>query len=953
MIESVSRRAFGGSSGTYNVRATELARDRRVKTLSVTVVFLDDSKQLFQLEKRAKGQALLELVFQHLELIEKHYFGLQFSDNGTAPSASNADLMRWLDPTKPVKKQLRGQGYFYLRVKFYVTDPSKLQEEYTRYHFYLQIRKDILNGKLLVPPSTACLLASYTVQSELGDYHPDEHGPKYLSGLALIPNQTEEMERKIAELHKLHKGQTPADAEFNYLDHAKRLDMYGVDLHRARDSANKELQLGVTSTGLVVFQNGVKINSFSWGKIVKISFKRKQFFIQLRREQSESYDTLLGFNVITYRSCKVLWKSCVEHHTFFRLHSPAVRRRTPVLPLGGSKFTYSGRTELQAVEESRLRPRPTSATERTFIRCSSRKVVVGGGVAVDDKSKVAVTSTTRSSRAYDNKVTSLSREPRRAWGETSPDNINDDSEGGFLDRSEEHRAFTPVLPPRAISYADEEPELVERPTTATGIYDVSLYDQPPPAADENLVCIRMTPDEEGRFGFNVKGGSDLGMPILVSRVAPNTPADRCYPKLNEGDQVLLINGIDIGDMPHEQVVNLIRASRDSRVGELILTVRPSSVYEASLAGGDVVCGLGTAPVEEEPLYQYVTDPSSGGRETLEQSMSLLREGLVSGNLMVQFERLYRKKQGLSVSIASLAHNTSTNRYTDILPYDLTRVILECGANGDYINANYVNMEIPGSGIINRYIATQGPLANTVGDFWTMIWEAGSTLIVMVTGLVERGRVKCHKYWPNIGETMETHGPCALRIKSVRCHYNNPAGYICNTLTVTHLQTGTEREVNQLQYVGWPDHGVPDNAAVFLQFIAEVRRSRRAMLEPTIVHCSAGIGRTGVLILMETALCLIEANQPVYPIQIATHMRDQRAMMVQTSSQFRFVCSSILHAYTEGLAKPLPEFSFQSHIKELLRKLQFSSRKFKLPVFSEDCYYNVNRTVYVWRMSFKV
>lgn len=79
------------------------------------------------------------------------------------------------------------------------------------------------------------------------------------------------------------------------------------------------------------------------------------------------------------------------------------------------------------------------------------------------------------------------------------------------------------------------------------------------------------------------------------------------------------------------------------------------------------------------------------------------------------------------------------------------------------------------------------MANTVGDFWTMIWEAGSTLIVMVTGLVERGRVKCHKYWPNIGETMETHGPCALRIKSVRCHYNNPAGYICNTLTVTHLQ----------------------------------------------------------------------------------------------------------------------------------------------------------------------
>lgn len=204
MIDSVSRRAFSGSSGTYNVRASELARDRRLKTLSVTVVFLDDTQHIFQVEKRAKGHLLLEQVFQHLELIEKDYFGLQFSDNGAVPSAANADQMRWLDPAKPVKKQLRN-GQLYFRVKFYVSDPSKLQEEYTRYHFYLQIRHDIVQGRLQLPPSTACLLASYTVQSELGDYHPEEHAPGYLQSLQLIPGLTDEMEKKIAELHKLHK----------------------------------------------------------------------------------------------------------------------------------------------------------------------------------------------------------------------------------------------------------------------------------------------------------------------------------------------------------------------------------------------------------------------------------------------------------------------------------------------------------------------------------------------------------------------------------------------------------------------------------------------------------------------------------------------------------------------------------------------------------------------------
>lgn len=364
MIESVSRRALSGSSGSYHVRGAELARNRRLKSLSATVIFLDDTQHTFQLDKRAKGQILLDLVFQHLELVEKDYFGLQYAENGVAICTYSPDVMRWLDPSKPVKKQIRSKGgQFYFRVKFYVSDPSKLQEEYTRYQFYLQIRRDILQGKLQLSPSTACLIASYTVQSELGDYHPEEHGPGYLSRLQLIPGQTEEMEKKIAELHKLHKGQLPADAEFNFLDHAKRLDMYGVELHKARDSTNKEIQLGVTSIGLVVFQNGIKINVFSWSKIVKISFKRKQFFIQLRREQSENYDTLLGFNMQTYRSSKNLWKACVEHHTFFRLHSPKTRPRRFPLTLS-SRFTYSGRTEFQTVEDGKHRAR----VERTFIR---------------------------------------------------------------------------------------------------------------------------------------------------------------------------------------------------------------------------------------------------------------------------------------------------------------------------------------------------------------------------------------------------------------------------------------------------------------------------------------------------------------------------------------------------------------------------------------------------------
>ncbi|XP_058809813.1 tyrosine-protein phosphatase non-receptor type 4 isoform X2 [Phymastichus coffea] len=910
MIESVSRRALSGSSGSYHVRGAELARDRRLKTLAATVVFLDDTQHTFQLEKRSKGQALLDLVFQHLELVEKDYFGLQYAENTSGlTSCSSPDVMRWLDPSKLVKKQIRSKGgQFFFRVKFYVSDPSKLQEEYTRYQFYLQIRKDILQGKLQLPPSTACLIASYTVQSELGDYNSEEHAAGYLSRLQLIPGQTEEMEKKISELHKLHKGQLPSDAEFNFLDHAKRLDMYGVELHKARDSVNKEIQLGVTSTGLVVFENNIRINVFSWSKIIKISFKRKQFFIQLRREQSENYDTLLGFNMQTYRSSKNLWKSCVEHHTFFRLHSPKLRPRRFPLALS-SRFTYSGRTEFQSVEDGKHRAR----VERTFIRSPSKKLIHGilplpisdekkllHAILPGSEDKGKILPPSRSNRSYDNKVQSLgSREPRQAWGEGN----QSDDEGGFLAHREEgthsHNsgsAFSPRLGSRAISYADEDSTL-ER-----NIYDVPDYNEQtgsttPQASDDGLVSIRITPDDQGRFGFNVKGGLDLDMPILVSRVAPNTPADRCYPKLNEGDQVVYINGIDVNGMLHEHVVNLIRQSRDTGAGELTLTVRPNALYNA-LTGTD-------EPLEEEPPYRYVPDVphTAVGSDALAQSMLLLADGLASGALIAQYEQLYRKNPELSSLESKKPENQNKNRYRDISPYDVTRVILMGCTNGDYINANYVNMEIPGSGIINRYIATQGPLSSTVADFWEMVLEAGSTLVVMLTTLIERGRTKCHQYWPGLEETL------TLRNLTLQCTSETIKDtFVFREFVLTDTITGEERDISHMQYCAWPDHGVPSDWRQFTTFTEKVRAARTGSVEPAVVHCSAGIGRTGVLVLMETALCLIEANQPVYPLDIVRSMRDQRAMMIQNASQYRFVCEAVHKAYTEGIVKPLPEFS---------------------------------------------
>ncbi|RUS91860.1 hypothetical protein EGW08_000431, partial [Elysia chlorotica] len=418
------------------------------------------------------------------------------------------------------------------------------------------------------------------------------------------------------------------------------------------------------------------------------------------------------------------------------------------------------------------------------------------------------------------------------------------------------------------------------------LHDLPCYNEYLPNGNafsdgHGLVTIRMKPDEKGRFGFNVKGGADQGMPIIVSRVAPNTPADLAIPRLNEGDQVLLINGRDVSQHTHEQVVMFIKASRETHSGELALVVRPN-VYVSE-------------DQTEEPDFTYIPDThqiaSSSSTNTLQSSLMLLQESLESGAAIAQFEQLYRKKPGLTLNAARLDANINKNRYRDISPYDQTRVVLKNASTGDYINANYVNMEIPGSGIVNRYIAAQGPLPNTCTDFWQMVWEQQSSLVVMLTTEVERGRVKCHQYWPLLYET-EDFGELQVTCEKEEDTHS----FAFREFNLTHAGTGEERHIRHMQYIAWPDHGVPDDPSDFLHFVARVRHNRDGMVEPTVVHCSAGIGRTGVLITMETAMCLIESNQPVYPLSIVKQMRDQRAMLIQTSSQYKFVCEAILRVY---------------------------------------------------------
>ncbi|XP_078255659.1 protein 4.1-like isoform X13 [Rhinoraja longicauda] len=347
---------------------------KKIKFVQSKVFMLDASEFTYEIEKRAKGQIMLDKVCEQINLLEKDYFGLTFRD---ATGEKN-----WLDPAKEIKKQIRSCAWhFYFNVKFYPPDPSQLTEDITRYYLCLQLRQDIVSGRLPCSFVTHALLGSCALQAEHGDYDANEHKAGYVKELQFAPNQTKELEEKISELHKTHRGLTPAQADAQFLESAKMLSMYGVDLHHAKDSEGVDIMLGICANGLLIYKDRLRINRFAWPKILKISYKRSNFYIKIRPGEIEQFESTIGFKLPNHRAAKRLWKVCVEHHTFFRLLSPEQTPKSKFLTLG-SKFRYSGRTQAQTREASVLIDRPAPYFERTSSKRMSRSLdgVPAGGI---------------------------------------------------------------------------------------------------------------------------------------------------------------------------------------------------------------------------------------------------------------------------------------------------------------------------------------------------------------------------------------------------------------------------------------------------------------------------------------------------------------------------------------------------------------------------------------------
>uniref|UniRef100_A0A0K8SYT0 Moesin/ezrin/radixin homolog 1 n=1 Tax=Lygus hesperus TaxID=30085 RepID=A0A0K8SYT0_LYGHE len=317
------------------------------KMLAIRVHMLDDNITLFQVQAKAVGRVLFEQVCKQLHLLEADYFGLEYQDH--------SGIRYWLDLEKQLSRQVGlslVEPLLHFCVKFYTPDPAQLEEEFTRYLFCLQIKRDLAQGHIQCNDNTAALMASYIVQAECGDYSADDYPDHtYLSSYKFVQHQDRELEKKIMDNHKKHIGQSPAEADLNLLETARRCELYGMKMHPAKDHEGVPLNLAVAHMGISVFQSYAKIYTFSWAKVRKISFKRKRFLIKLHPDGYGYYKDVVEFFFESRNECKNLWKKCVENHGFFRCNvvKRVPRQRTRVLSRGSS-FRYSGKTQKQMVE---------------------------------------------------------------------------------------------------------------------------------------------------------------------------------------------------------------------------------------------------------------------------------------------------------------------------------------------------------------------------------------------------------------------------------------------------------------------------------------------------------------------------------------------------------------------------------------------------------------------------
>ncbi|CAM9406630.1 unnamed protein product [Lampetra fluviatilis] len=346
--------------GAAKAQQQQQQQQHQPSEIHCTVRLLDHSELTCFIQRDAKGRFLMDHVCNHLDLLERDYFGIRFVD---------PDKQRhWLDPKKSIVRQMKCHPPFTMcfRVKFYPQEPSKVREEITRYQLYLQIKRDVVHGRLLCPTSEAAWLGACILQAELGDYNPLDHHDGYVSAMQLFPRLSQKLEARVAEIHRHElRGQTPAVAEINFLIRAQGLDTYTVDPHPCKDPSGATVFLGFTPAGFVGFQGNKRVQLLKWMDVGKLKCEGKSFYVHGVQHGKK---TVLTYHAPTPSACKHLWKCGVENQAFYKFEKSCEIKTvlSSNLFFRGSRFRYRGRVAKEVIEASARIQRKSPEVQRSI-----------------------------------------------------------------------------------------------------------------------------------------------------------------------------------------------------------------------------------------------------------------------------------------------------------------------------------------------------------------------------------------------------------------------------------------------------------------------------------------------------------------------------------------------------------------------------------------------------------
>uniref|UniRef100_A0A3Q3F8I5 protein-tyrosine-phosphatase n=1 Tax=Labrus bergylta TaxID=56723 RepID=A0A3Q3F8I5_9LABR len=800
----------------------KLRRTRRYNVLSknyfVTRIRLLDSNVIeCTLSVESTGQECLEAVAQRLELRETHYFGLWFQGKAQTPA------QRWVELEKPLKKQLDKFGnepLLFFGVMFYVPSVSRLEQEATRYQYYLQVKKEVLDGRLHCTVEQGIRLAGLAVQADFGDF-TQFMSQDFLREYVLFPVVNEVLEewtQKVAEEHKSHCRMQTAEAELLYIKEVEKLDGFGQESFAAKDNYTNDIFIGVSFIGVFVkHRNG---RSIMWKDIGTIAHNKSAITVEIT-----SRDDTIIFHTEDMEMAKYIALSRPSDGTFVVLNVLQPRPQSCNFQSMHSQYGEHYQ-DTQSSQDSILHDDPYYKSETSLDHCHMdfpfRNGTVPNGSMYSSPS-----------------LSSLNHS--QTFVPPSPMSSNLSIPGSELMRPDyipSHRHSAIIAP----SY---------RPTPE---YDAVMRQKR-----------RMLPAHH-----------DLHSQSLRSLNISNACAYRQPEALVYSQPEMRERGPYHGFSSFLKTLERQKMSVDSIKGPLMM---------ATLNGLYVV----RMPVPESPAEDAAKAATDERCKTLELKLEEER-------VFTEYEQVPKKRTDCVLTTATLPENTERNRFRDVIPYEENRVELVPNKenNTGYINASHIKVMIRGEEW--HYIATQGPLANTCADFWQMVWEQGVNVIAMVTAEEEGGRSKSHRYWPKLGSkhNSATHGKFKVTTK-----FRTDSGcYATTGLKVKHLLSGQERTVWHLQYTDWPEQGCPEYVPGFLSYLEEIQSVRRhtnsmpdtskSLNPPVVVHCSAGVGRTGVVILTELMISCLEHNEPVEVPTMLSGLRQQRMLMVQTINQYKFV-----------------------------------------------------------------